>query len=195
MERIWKCINLPRIIIGMAIINISADKDVIWEDLLYWSKLYKYKGNTFNKFSHFLYRTKEFRNVVVCYMSKKNKALSVIFRILFPIEKTLFINTDVVGRKLFIQHGFSTIISAKSIGDGCWINQQVTVGYEGDKQPVIGNYVRLCAGAIVVGDVKIKDNSIIAAGAVVTHDVPENQVWGGVPASFIKHVKDKSYNR
>ncbi len=29
-------------------------------------------------------------------------------------------------------------------------------------------------------------NSIIAAGSVVTKDIPENEVWGGNPAKFIK---------
>ena len=49
-----------------------------------------------------------------------------IVKILFPGMSTLYINTSDIGPRLYIQHGFSTIISAKKIGSNCWINQQVT---------------------------------------------------------------------
>ncbi len=106
----------------------------------------------------------------------------------------LLVLGDNLAPKLYIQHGFSTIISAKSVGEECWINQQVTIGFEQDRQPVIGNHVRICAGAIIIGDVTIGDNSIVAAGAVVTKDIPPGEIWGGVPARFIKKVKGSSFD-
>lgn len=33
---------------------------------------------------------------------------------------------------------------------------------------------------------KIGDGAVVAAGAVVTKDIPANEVWGGVPAKYIK---------
>jgi serine O-acetyltransferase len=52
---------------------------------------------------------------------------------------TLFIYTKDIGPGLYIQHGFATIISAKSIGKDCWINQQVTIGYSNATDcPVVG---------------------------------------------------------
>lgn len=47
------------------------------------------------------------------------------------------------------------------------------------------------AGAIICPGVTIGENSIIAAGSVVTKDVPDNSIFGGVPAKFIKSVFDK----
>ncbi len=46
------------------------------------------------------------------------------------------------------------------------------------------------AGAIITKGVNIGDNSIIAAGAVVTHDVPNNVIAGGVPAKVIKTIEE-----
>lgn len=96
-----------------------------------------------------------------------------------------------IGKNFMIWHGFSTIINADSIGDNCEIWQQVTIGnkfnIDGPK-PQIGNNVKICAGAIVIGDVKIGDYSIIGAGAVVTKDVPANSVVVGVPAKVISHT-------
>jgi len=49
----------------------------------------------------------------------------------------------------------------------------------------IGKEVWIGAGAIILPGVSIGDNSIVAAGAVVTHDVEPYQVVGGVPAKFL----------
>jgi serine O-acetyltransferase len=88
---------------------------------------------------------------------------------------------------LFIQHGICTIIAAKTIGENCFINQQVTIGYK-DKMnsPTIGNNVVIASGSKVIGGVTIGDNVTIGANAVVVKNVPENCVVVGVPAYIIK---------
>jgi acetyltransferase-like isoleucine patch superfamily enzyme len=44
------------------------------------------------------------------------------------------------------------------------------------------------AGATILPGVTIGENSVVAAGAVVSKDVPENTVVGGIPAKFLKNV-------
>ena len=52
----------------------------------------------------------------------------------------------------------------------------------------IGNRVWVGANATLLPGITIGDDAVIAAGAVVTRDVPSNVVVGGVPARFIKNV-------
>lgn len=53
--------------------------------------------------------------------------------------------------------------------------------------PIIGNDVWIGANAIILQGVTIGDGAIIAAGAVVTKDVPPYAIVGGVPAKVIKY--------
>lgn len=52
---------------------------------------------------------------------------------------------------------------------------------------VIGNDVWIGTRATIMGGVTVGDHSIIAAGAVVTKNVPEYAIVGGVPAKVIKY--------
>ena len=56
---------------------------------------------------------------------------------------------------------------------------------------VIGENVWIGAHATVIPGVTIGNNAVIAAGAVVTKDVPENAVVGGNPARIIKMIEAK----
>lgn len=57
--------------------------------------------------------------------------------------------------------------------------------------PIIGNDVWIGSNSVILQGVKIGDGAIIAAGAVVTKDVPSYTIWGGVPAKFIKDRFDE----
>ena len=52
--------------------------------------------------------------------------------------------------------------------------------------PVIGDDVWIGVNVVILRGVRIGDGAVIAAGAVVAKDVPENEIWGGVPARFIR---------
>lgn len=51
---------------------------------------------------------------------------------------------------------------------------------------IIEDEVWIGANTVILQGVKIGHGSVIAAGAVVTKDVPSMEIWGGVPARFIK---------
>lgn len=77
--------------------------------------------------------------------------------------------------------------------------------YEGKKLPydettilktvTIGNCVWFGHRVIVVGDVKIGDGAIVAAGSVVVKDVPEYAIVGGNPAKLIKYRDIDHYKK
>lgn len=56
---------------------------------------------------------------------------------------------------------------------------------------VIERNVWIAAGATIIGGVTIGENSVIAAGSVVTKDVPQNSLVGGNPARVIRSIGDK----
>lgn len=58
----------------------------------------------------------------------------------------------------------------------------------------IGNNVYTGMGAYIMPGVTIGDNAIIAAGAIVTKDVPDNTIVGGIPARVISTI-DEYYDR
>ncbi len=90
---------------------------------------------------------------------------------------------------LVVHHGHSTRIACRSIGHDCEVWQNVTIGTArsfSDEFPTLGNHVKVCAGAIVLGGITIGDYTTIAAGTVVTKDVPAHAVVAGNPARIVK---------
>lgn len=194
--RVLQILNFWRLIpaymcICMAPVEV---KHVVIEELYHWKKCDKRKEvSRFDIFSGLMLERKEYRSLLQYRFNRGGAKL--LLKVLFPGMETLYINTPKIGPRLFIQHGFATNISAKQIGSDCWINQQVTIGYTfAPDPPIIGNGVRVSAGAKVIGNITIGDNAIIAANAAVVKDVRENEVVGGVPAKTIgENVEHKLY--
>jgi acetyltransferase-like isoleucine patch superfamily enzyme len=63
----------------------------------------------------------------------------------------------------------------------------VTIG----KPIVIERNVWVAAGATIIGGVTVGANSVVAAGSVVTKDVPPNTLVGGNPARVIRSIGDE----
>ena len=130
----------------------------------------------------------EFRYQFYYRLRQHSKILKILLKPLkLSNSLNLYINCPNIGKGLFIEHGFSTILSCKHIGDNCWVNQQVTIGYsDATNCPYIGNNVSIKAGAKIIGGVKIGDDVVVGANAVVVKDVPAHSIVVGVPAMVIK---------
>ena len=107
------------------------------------------------------------------------KFMQVITGIELPCEATL-------GKNFIIDHFGGIIISGYAkFGDNCRIRDGVVVGLKRIDQkyaPVIGNNVDIGSGAKLLGRIKIGNNVLIGANAVVICDVPDNSIAVGVPA-------------
>jgi acetyltransferase-like isoleucine patch superfamily enzyme len=107
-------------------------------------------------------------------------------------------NGELVLHSGFINEGVQiTCASRVSIGEGCVIARDVIIrdydghtidipNYEIAKPIEIGRHVWVGNRAMVLKGVKIGDGAIIAAGAIVTKDVPAGCVVAGVPARVMK---------
>ena len=69
------------------------------------------------------------------------------------------------------------------------IGTRITNTYEANNDPIkIADGVWVGTGAIILKGVKIGKNSIIGAGAVVTHDVPAMKIAAGNPAKIVRSI-------
>lgn len=53
---------------------------------------------------------------------------------------------------------------------------------------IVGENVFIGGGCIILKGTRIGDNSVIAAGSVVSGLIPDNEIWGGNPCKFIKKL-------
>ena len=94
-----------------------------------------------------------------------------------------------IGRDFVIDHFGGIVISGYAkFGDNCRIRNGVVVGLRRVEEkcaPIIGNDVDIGAGAKLLGPIRIGNNVLIGANAVVLCDVPDNSVAAGVPARIM----------
>ena len=97
----------------------------------------------------------------------------------------------VIGRRVFIDHGFGVVIGETAeVGDDCTIYQGVTLGgttlYRGEKRhPTLMAGVVIGAGAKVLGGFTIGAGAKVGSNAVVVKPVPAGAIAVGVPARII----------
>ena len=93
------------------------------------------------------------------------------------------------GGTKFGYGGIGVVVHARAVvGRNCIIGANVTIGGKSGwyEVPEIGDNVDINAGAKVLGPIRIGNNVIIGANAVVVKDVPDNCVVAGVPAKIIR---------
>ncbi|WP_238536991.1 sugar O-acetyltransferase [Caulobacter sp. AP07] len=110
-----------------------------------------------------------------------------------------------VGRNVFINQNCTLYdLGGIDIGDDVMIGPNVSLITSGHPiEPsqrragvtaapiVIDRNVWIGAGATVIGGVTVGENSVVAAGSVVTKDVPPNTLVGGNPAKIIRSIADE----
>ncbi len=107
-----------------------------------------------------------------------------------------------IGKNVFINHACSFLdLGGITIEDNVLIGPPVNLVTENHpvdptqrKSLVLGAILIkknawIGAGATILPGVTIGENSIVTAGAIVNKDVPDNCIFGGVPAKFIKTIE------
>ena len=156
--------------------------------------LYRYGGLT--KLSegkkipgfHFMYHLRK------ASIHKKMSILGMYYR--FMVRKLTYkygfqipINTS-IGEGFYIGHFGTVVINPKAkIGKNCNIAHTTTIGQSNRGKfkgyPTIGDKVWIGTGSVIVGNVKIGNNVLIAPNSFVNIDIPDNSVVTGNPAKVI----------
>ena len=124
---------------------------------------------------------------------------------LFPPFYTDFGKNITIGKDVFINSGCHFQDQGGiEIGDGALIGHNVVLatinhdtipgnGRKNHYAPIqLGKHVWIGSNATILPGVTVGDWAVIAAGAVVTSDVPPYTIVGGVHAKIIKRVKEKA---
>ena len=113
--------------------------------------------------------------------------------------------TDIsVGRNVFVNQNCTFYdLGGLTISDDVMIGPSVSIITSGHplepsqrralvigKPIVVERNVWIAANATIIGGVTVGENSVVAAGSVVTRDVPPNTLVGGNPASVIRSIGD-----
>lgn len=96
-----------------------------------------------------------------------------------------------------------TVKNGVYLWDGITIENNVQIGpnvtFTNDKYPrakqsytlqhiLIKYNASIGAGCIILGGVTIGENAMVGAGSVVTKDIPDNELWFGNPAKYIRKI-------
>lgn len=99
-----------------------------------------------------------------------------------------------IGAGFLLMHRHGVMIGPASIGRNCVIHQNVTIGQRvarGDRGvPTIGDDVWIGAGATLIGAINVGDGATIAAGTVLSRDVPAGCLVGGNPGRVLAREYD-----
>jgi serine O-acetyltransferase len=164
---------------------------------MFWDDYRRYKSNLKNIFFEpsiiivFLYRLRSslypwlkfpfLKFPAMIFIEPWYYFLTLLFGIHIP-------KTCKIGKGLMIHHFGGIVINPKTeIGENCTIRHSVTIGNRKgeDDIPIIGDFVNIGVGAIIIGKIRVGNYVDIGANAVVLKDVPDNSVAVGIPARII----------
>ena len=170
--------NDKKIYIRTTFIGCFFDKLLCRENVVIWSyvKTMRYcEYWTNNK------HISIFHNIIYFYYLRKYNKKS--------IQLGLIIGASAFDEGLTIYHTGNIVVNGYSkIGKNCKLHGDNCIGNSktNDDCPTIGDNVRLCVGAKVIGDIYIANNVTVAAGAVVVKSCyDKGALLVGVPAKII----------
>lgn len=121
-------------------------------------------------------------------------ALRFIYKNSLVRKYGIFCNNDQkkIGKGLVFPHPSSIVIgSGVEIGDNVTIYQNTTIGAKKrgiDKDnayPIIGNNCVLYAGAVLIGSIRVANDSSVGANAVLMNDTKQGGIYVGSPAKKV----------
>lgn len=129
--------------------------------------------------------------LILLFLTFFQKFIEIITGISLPF-------TAKIGKGLYIGHFGGIIVGTQAVlGEYCNLSNGVTIGQAGrggsQNTPIIGDRVYIGPGAKVFGGITIGNDVAIGANAVVTQDLPDNAVAGGVPARIISYKGSKDF--
>lgn len=160
------------------------------------------KGNlkVYYKFKFLIY----LRFMEYCTNNQLNafgKLRYLVFKRIFQklqIKTQLFISPNVCAKGLNIEHlGYIWIDASSKLGRNNVLLPRVLFGKKSPKAAaknscnnliVTGDNVYIGTGSTILGPVAIGNNVVIAAGSVVTSNIPDNSICAGVPAKVIRSI-------
>jgi len=101
-----------------------------------------------------------------------------------------------MGRRVRFWHHGGCVVGALYVGDDVQFRHNVTVGlaHHGaplTTVPIIEDRVIVGAGACILGPITVGHDSVIAANAVVTIDVPPYSLVAGIPGKVIRKLEER----
>ncbi|NLK67050.1 MAG: serine O-acetyltransferase [Campylobacteraceae bacterium] len=137
-----------------------------------------------HRFAHWFYK-KNFKRI--------SRIISGISRFLTGVD---IHPAAIIGRQVFIDHATGVVIGETTIiGDRVLLYQGVTLGgvslTKEKRHPTLENGVVVGAGAKILGNITIGENSKIGANSVVVKDVPKESTAVGIPARIVGKKDDK----
>lgn len=147
--------------------------------------------------SWYIYKYIRHLRYVEYYKNTKSSKLLFLYhwfkykRLGFKLRFTVYPNTVGPGFRIYHTGDFIHIKPSCRIGKNCTILPGVVFGnkYEEDNnnEVIVGDNCYFGLGVKIFGNVKIGNNVTIGANAVVTHDIPDNAIVGGIPAKIIRY--------
>lgn len=168
------------------------------EDAKRFEKKPNFKDRILHNESWYIYQyTRQLR--LVEYYKNRNKLLFLWHffkykRLGFKLRITIYPGSVGPGLRIFHVGDFIHVGPNVKIGRHCTILPGVVFGNKTEKPDnspvVVGDNCYFGLGAKIFGAVRIGNNVTVGANAVVTKDIPDNAIVGGVPARIIRYKLD-----